>query len=130
MNVRGMCPACGRAFETRVMNFVPSRFGRDFKCPQCKAWLVTDAKAKTLFFVVTFGVSLPFSVSTLALLDRSRLFEFAFFQREGWHWFAPTLLFTLMGSIGLMGAWCGAWASSKVAMLKRVRAISERARHR
>jgi hypothetical protein len=66
----------------------------------------------------------------LVLLNRSGISEFAFFQRADWHWLAPTLLFALMGSIGLVGAWCGAWASSKVTKLRRVRVETERARHR
>lgn len=126
MNARGVCPACGRTFETRVTNFIPSRFGRDFQCPLCKAWLVTDAKAKALFFVMTYGITLPLGVATLVLLNQSRLFELAFFQRQGWHWFGPTLLIVILGTIGLAGAWCGALASSKVTKLKRVQVALDR----
>ena len=83
-------------------------------------------KGKSPFFVMTYGITLPLGVATLVLLNQSRLFELAFFQRQGWHWFGPTLLIVILGTIGLAGAWCGALASSKVTKLKRVQVALDR----
>jgi uncharacterized integral membrane protein len=120
MNARGVCPACGRTFETKVTNYVPSRFGKDFQCPLCKAWLVMDAKAKALFILVVYGVSMPVGIVTLVLIGKNITSEPVLFQKPGWHWLGPTLIFAVIGSIVGTGMWCGAWASSKVAKLKRV----------
>jgi hypothetical protein len=130
MNARGVCPACGRTFETKVTNYVPSRFGKDFQCPLCKAWLVMDAKAKALFILVMYAVFMPLCAAALALATKSHLFELAFFQRPDWHWLGPTLLFALLGSIAYVGMWCGAWASSKVAKLRRVPGDMPNSHHR
>ncbi|MGO4521388.1 hypothetical protein AB4076_12295 [Dyella sp. 2RAF44] len=119
MRIHTFCPVCQRAIDVRVLDFVPSRFWKDFQCPLCHEWLACGLWARLLFGAVTLGVSGPLFVFVAQSIDRSGMSEWRLFQSDDGKMLGVIFAASIMVSLAAFGIWCGAFTIGKVSKLKK-----------
>lgn len=118
MRIHRICPVCRSAIDVKVMDFVPSRFWKEFQCPQCHKWLTIGIWARTLFCAVSMGMVVPLVVLA-TWIDHSGMLIWKLFQSDDGKKLGFIIVGAIMVSVAVFGMWCGAFAVGKIAKLKK-----------